>query len=117
MTIELTRTQVLNLMGELPVNHWFQENLLTELATMRQKTYENVPPVLNIPAPFVATGTCEWECYGQLCGKPARNGYCEWHEDKKCGVCGAKATHGCNVELQFVCDGPLCPAHKRCAGH
>lgn len=36
------------------------------------------------------------------------NAYCPKHRDEQCASCGAQATHGCNMELQFVCGSPLC---------
>lgn len=125
MVINLTRNEVLNLMQELPVNYWFQPVLLQELATQQETPLGGrtrpVRAVEPLVAPVIAqepTGACEWECYGLTCGKNTYdNRYCADHTDKVCSVCQNPATHGCNVELQFVCGGPLCPAHTRCKGH
>lgn len=133
MTVIFNRDEVLNLMQELPVNHWLQDRLLQELVQFN--TEVNVPVVENAPKveavtrgenetvvlfhnKTVAPGKCGWECYGVLCREDALedNQFCNYHYNAVCW-CGNKATHGCDVELQFVCGGPLCNEHKACARH
>lgn len=131
MSFNLTRNEVLNLMQVLPAEHWFQTQLLDSLTEV--KPVIKTAPVVA-PVPKVATfereevhkserteansvGKCVWECYGWVCNLATANGQlCDKHADKKC-FCGAQATHGCNMELQFVCGGPLCAEHRSCARH
>lgn len=127
MTIALTRDKVLTLMRELPTNHWFQTELMEELIQLNNATETTTvtrihEPVheenIIYPGGTVDTGECVWETYGFVCRKNTVDGtkFCTDHAHKKC-FCGAPATHGCNVELQFVCGGPLCEAHRMCNTH
>jgi hypothetical protein len=126
MTIMFTRDKVLTLMAELPVNHWLQEDLMkeliqfntdVELPTVPQRIVEQVQNVIY-PGIEAKEGECAWECYGFVCKKDVVDAthFCADHVAKNC-FCGRPATHGCNVELQFVCGGPLCNEHRCCAGH
>lgn len=140
MGFTLTRNEVLDLMQELPAEHWLQVKLLAALtdATVKtpvaakpapaKKAIEKTLPVaedfeinnqvhVSTRTPANSAGKCRWECYGWVCNKTAvEREMCAEHVKKTC-YCGAPATHGCNVELQFVCGGPLCDKHRACARH
>lgn len=113
ITINFTRNEVLDLMKELPVNHWMQERLLDFLAVNIPQAHINQT---------VTAHTCEWQCYGIACGSEedvvkvaSGKFFCGQHTGLLCRKCGSPADHGCPEELQFVCGAPLCKNCNKCS--
>jgi hypothetical protein len=156
--IEMSRTEALALLADLPATHWVNNRVLKALEVhaddmidpatseidaelIRQAlakraekdedpvdrpraatSYDSVNDWKNkqdIDLKFMVrernevTG-CPWEHYGMYCNRPTENGktYCPVHDGKKCSQCDRQSTHGCPVELQFVCGEPLCEQHS-----
>lgn len=122
--IDFTRDEILDLMKELPVNHWLQNRLLDGLTVDRLKRpayiARTVPDVVN---PVAETGKrCEWVFYGLQC-ETVKNVtknvtgkfFCTEHTGLVCQKCGDPADHGCPEELQFVCGAPLCKHCRICS--
>ena len=130
MTINLTQKQILNLMQELPEEHWFQPILLEDLnekvgVVVKQpevkpaNTFEFPPPYkyLGGKKPPKGANECQWGTYGCYCGaetEPSKE-FCNYHT-KTCTVCGDEAVKGCPMEYQFVCGAPICAKHEHCKG-
>lgn len=128
MAIELTRTQVLELMKDLNVDHWFQKNLLDELnristpAVVASATPHRSLAVTKIRKAadehFDEPVQCSWQTYGYQCTNRSSESFCEDHRlvCRELG-CNNMANHGCPCELQFVCGAALCANHSSCSDH
>lgn len=116
--LHLNREEILNLMVELPETHWLQNKLWAELTTLQNpapQTPTYTPTPTTVPPVTGNIVNCLWEDYGYRCNALGTvNGYCRYHTTKTCAICGKKATHGCPVELQFICGTPLCADHRQC---
>lgn len=140
MAINLTSEQILDLMREFGVKHWFYKDLLTELNTLAiespsveaysvkafEKTTSDfrVEAENQLPAPAAIavnnTNQCLYEMYGNRCTEAqAKDGFCVKHMETVCSEpdCDNQMTHGCPTELQFVCGAPLCGEHGSCLSH
>ncbi len=116
MTIDLTRNEVLDLMKELPVDHWLQVRLLDNLNVGAGQKIQTVAPS------FETAHNCEWMFYGMKCDNTediiqVERGrfFCGKHTGLICRKCGNPADHGCPEELQFVCGAPLCKNCTTCS--
>lgn len=127
MAIELTRTQVLELMKDLNVDHWFQKNLLDELnaisstATAPARIAKATAVEQSVKITDDSVGglvQCDWQTYGYRCVNRSFESFCEDHRlvCRESG-CNNMANHGCPCEMQFVCGAALCAQHTSCSDH